>query len=218
MADNGIIIIGDQTIGYSERDVYVYWDLSADFTNERSCVLSEPYYQVVNSRYVITDHIQYVYTTRWTGLEYDPIPITERYVFMHYAKCEHSERTVYYYPDTRERLMFVEGLLTNTPLLLKYPRYFNWNYVPQILNPEFTLWSHYALEEGDITLKLMSSSGTTILLNSGSTPDLFTITKITDTQYNVVVSVDHTFDPGDTITCYLTAYDVKDNYLKPGMW
>ena len=218
VADNGIIIIGDQTIGYSERDTYIYWDVSSDMSSDRSCAIAVPYYQLINSRYVATEHIQHIYATRWVHIEYTPEPISERYIFMHYAACMHSERTVYYYPDTRERLMFVEGLLTATPLLMKYPKYYNWNYVPQILNPQFTIWSHYDLEETDVTLKIISSGGATIYLNSGTSPDAFSIEKTNDTTYVITVAVDHVFEPTETVTCYLTAYDVKDNYLKPGMW
>lgn len=35
MADSGIIIIGDQTIGYSERNIHVKWDIPLDLYCER---------------------------------------------------------------------------------------------------------------------------------------------------------------------------------------
>lgn len=217
MADNGIIIIGDQTIGYTERETYVYWDISADVQSERTCFIETPYYLLSSARAVAMNYIQYIYSTRWTTYAQQIIPLSERFVFVHYSKCYSSERQTYYYPDTRERLAFAEGLLTQTPLLMKYPKYHNWNYIPQVLNPEFMLWSFYDLAEEDITVKMIGSTGTSVTVNSG-VDDVFTITKVADKQYKIKVIIDHTFDPGETVTCYITAYDVKGNHLKSGMW
>jgi len=218
VADNGVVIIGGRTIGYTERNVHVYWDIAPDLITERTFHTPMPYYLIPNSRYVTHEHIQHVYITRWCHVEYDPQPISERHIFMHYALCAHSERKIYYYPDTRERWVFSECLLQNTPLLLKYPKYYNWNYIPQILNPEFILWSFYHIDESDIALQLMGSTGTNIYLNSGTAPDKFDIIQIAPDQFKITVHVDHVFEPNETVTCYLTAYDIKGNYLKPGMW
>lgn len=218
MADNGIIIIGGQTIGYTERNVYVYWDIASDMTSERGVALSAPYYLVPNARYTALNYILSAYTTRWTSLTYQPTPISERSVFMHYSQCVRSERGIYYHPETGNRLVFVEGLLTNTPLLMKYPKYFNWSYVPQVLNPEFILWSYYDLAVNDITVKLVSTAGITASANSGTDKSLFNIETLANHQYRVTVNIAQVFAPGDTVNCYVTAYDVKGNYLKPGMW
>jgi len=218
VAENGIIIIGDQTIGYSERSTYVYWDIAADAQSDRKILIKEPYYLVANGRHTTLNYVQSIYATRWTLLTYQPTPISERNIYLHYASCVRSERYTYYYPETGNRLVFVEGLMTNTPLLMKYPKYFNWNYVPQVLNPEFVLWSYYALEENDITIKLVSSGGSIILCNSGNETSKFTISNIADKQYKITVNIDHTFNTNETVTCYITAYDIKGNYLKPGMW
>jgi hypothetical protein len=218
MADNGIIIIGNQTIGYTERQTYIYWDISPDMSDERNVYIKPPYYLVNNNRYAGLNYVLSIYTTRWTGMEYEPVPMSERTIFLYYSQCIRSERTTYYYPETGNRLVFVEGLLTNTPLLMKYPKYFNWNYVPQILNPEFILWSFYPLSTSDITVKLMSTTGISVSVNSGVEPDKFTITTLSNNQYKIVANVDQTFPAGDHVSCYITAYDSKGNYLKPGMW
>lgn len=219
MADNGIIIIGDQTIGYSERETYVYWDIAADAQSERSIILHPPYYLISNSRHTALNYIHTLYATRWTAMEYTPNPTSDRYVYLHYSLCVKSERTTYYHPETGNRLVFVEGLLTNTPLLMKYPKYYNWNYVPQVLNPEFILWSFYPLATSDITVKLLATnSGSSVVKNSGVDSNDFIIETLSNKQYKITVNIDHTFNPGDTVTCYVTAYDTKGNYLKPGMW
>ena len=218
MSDNGIIVVGGQTTGYTERSIYVYWDISPDLSSERQCGIVTPYYVVSSTRYIAHQHIQYAYCNRWVAMEYTKIPVSDRKIFVHYAKCMHSERTMCYNPDTCERMIYVEALLTTTPLLIKYPKYFNWNYVPQIINPEFMIWSHYDLDIDNITLKITSTNGVLISLNSGANPDKFSIKKFSNNQYKLIFYVDHVFDPGDTVTCYVMAYDIKGNYLKPGMW
>ena len=218
MADNGIIIIGDQTLGFSERETYVYWDISTDIQSERSILLLEPYYCISNGRHTTLNYVYSAYATRWTYLEYEPQPISERYIYLHYSTCTKSDRYIYYYPETRNRLVFVEGLFTNTPLLMKYPKYYNWNYIPQTINPEFIVWSFYDIEKNDVTIKLISNTGDTVSINSGITPQKFNIEKIADKQYKITAFIDYTFDPGVQVTCYISMYDVKGNNLKPGMW
>jgi hypothetical protein len=218
VADNGIVIIGNQTVGYTERNIYVYWDISPDLMTQRHIALEVPYYLVMSAREIAHQHIQYIYNTRWMHVEYEPTPITERHIFIHYALCLSSERVIYYYPDTRERLMYSECLLVNTPLIMKYPKYYNWAHVPQILSPSFLLWSFYPLDYENITVQLIGSSGNNIIKNSLSNNADFRIEKIAEYQYNVSVAVNHVFAPGETVTCYVTAYDSKGNYLKPGMW
>lgn len=218
MADNGIIIIGGQVTGYSERNVTVLWDIAPDLISERHILIETPYFELFTSRYVTHQHIQYVYCTRWMICKVEEIPLTERKIFVHYALCTKSERTIYYYPDTRERLMFTEGLYTQTPLLLKYPKYFNWSYIPQVINPEFKIWSYYDLNELDITVKITSVAGFILYMNSGVHKDKFIISKDNEYIYTITVIIDHVFDPSDTVSCHVTAFDIKQNYLKPGMW
>lgn len=218
MADNGVIVVGGGTIGYSERNIYVYWDISADLSSDRSFLIETPYYVVANSRYIAHQHIQYIYNTRWMHIEYEPIPVTDRTIYVHYSKCFTSERSLYYHPDTHERMIYVEGLMTNTPLLMKYPKYFNWSYVPQVVNPEFIIWSFYDLDYSNVVLKLTSTNGVLLTLNSGTAPEKFDIQELSNNQYKITIFVDYVFDANDIITCYITAYDIKGNYLKQGMW
>jgi len=218
MADDGIIIIGNQTIGYTERQTYIYWDITPNMVDERHMFIASPYYLVSNSRYTAQNYLLTIYSTRWTGLDYTPIPMSEVTIFLHYSQCVWSERSVSYHPETGNRMMFVEGLMTNTPLLMKYPKYYNWSYVPQIVNPQFILWSFYPLATNDITVKLTSDTGASVSVNSGTDPDKFSIVPLSNKQYQITANVDHTFATGDHVTCYLTCYDTKGNYLKPGMW
>jgi hypothetical protein len=181
MANDGVIVVSDQTIGYTERLVHIQWDITPDSMTEREITLLKPYYSLNSTRNVAFVRIQYIYVTRWVAVSYTPIPISERSVFVHYSSRTMSERYVYYYPDTRERLAFFEGLFTNTPLLLKYPKYLNWNYVPQVLVPEFIIWSYYPLDLDNIVIKLVGSSGTILTLNSGVHQDKFVIARANGT-------------------------------------
>ena len=217
LTTDGILILAGQTIGYTEREVYVSWDIAPDLLTHRFFYNEEGFYRKSTYRYGTHEHIAYYYITRWIHVEYTPTPITERNVYVHYALCGIDSRTCYYYTDTRDRIVFAEGLYTNTPLLLRYPKYYNWAYIPQVLNPEFRVWSYYDIIESDITLKVVSDNAT-IYVNSGTDPDKFTVIKETNNIYKIKVNVDHVFDPNETVTCYLSLYDVKDNYLKDGMW
>lgn len=215
---DGVTTVGSQTIGYTEREVYLYWDVAPDLRSERFCFLPEAYYVVESVRYTTQNYIEHIYTTRWMSVTYKPTPITERNIFVLYAVCTTSERTVYYYPDTGYRFAYAESIYTQTPLLLKYPKYYNWDYVPQSITPEFEIWSYYPLREDDITLKIVTNQGKTVYINSGDTTAQVDIIKETDKVYKIKFKVDEVFDPGEQITCYLSAYDIKGNYLKDGMW
>ena len=218
MADNGIIIIGNLTTGYTERETYVYWDVAPNTLDERTMALAEPYYLEWTAVYSAINYILTIYTTRWTCMDYTPTPMSEITTYLCYSELAWDERTCYFYLDTRDRWAFVEGLFTNTPLLMKYPKYYNWSYVPQVLNPQFILWSYYPLATNDITVKLMSVAGASVIVNSGTDASKFTLTPIGNNLYQIDVNVEHTFNTGDQVTCYITAYDTKGNYLKPGMW
>jgi len=215
---DGVTTVGSQTIGYTERQIYVDWDIAPDLRVSRQLFTPEGYYRIPNTRYAGCNYIQHVYCTRWTLLNYERQPITERKLFVYYALCQTSERKVYYYPDTAYRYIYAESLYTETPLLLKYPKYYNWNYIPQVIHPQFTVWSYYDLKTDDITLKVMTDKGTVLYMNSGKEPDKVKIEKKSDTIYEITFHLDHVFDPGEKVTCYVSMYDVKGNYLKDGLW
>jgi len=225
MPQTGVLILGDQIIGYTERWMYCYWDIDPEILSERNCSTVEPYYSYFSSRYASHEHIQYTYNTRWFYMEYEEIPVTDRWVYMYYSLTKYTERMFYFYPDTAERLCFYESLLTSTPLLLKYPKYYDWTYIPQVINPEFKVWSYYPINETDITLHIMSDgAGITedeqnIFLNSGVNPTKFKIEQEGNTEvYKIIVNVDAVFKNSEKIDLYFSLHDIKGNHLKPGLW
>ena len=213
---DGVTTVGTQTIGYTERQIYVDWDISPDLRVSRKLFTPEAFYRIRDARYITQNYIEHVYCTRWTSVKYLPTPITERHVYFNYAKCKTSDRTVFYYPDTAYRQIYVESLYTNTPLLLKYPKYYNWDYVPQVINPEFTVWSYYPIAVDDIILKIMTSENKVIYVHSKD--NNIELSKLSDTIYKIKFKVDTVFDPGEVITCYVSLHDIKGNYLKDGLW
>ena len=216
--ETGVIVIGDHSLGFTERLTCLRWDIPADVTTERSYYIEDPFYLFYSTRYCVYNYIQTSYITRWNTYGLEEKPISEISVMLDYCQVLSTERSCYFYPDTSERCIFVESLLTNTPLLLKYPKYFNWNYIPQVLNPEFVLWSFYPLEEEDITIKLVGSSGIIKIVNSGNSPESVTIEKVSEHQYKITAMVDHVFENGEIVNCYLTIFDIQGNHLKDGMW
>jgi len=237
--ETGVIVVGDQTIGYTERLTCLRWDIPADVVTERSAYTEDPFYLFYTTRYSTQNYILTTYSTRWTSYVVEQQTYSEKYIILDYAKREVTERHYYYYPDSANRFLFVQGLLTNTPLLLKYPKYFNWNYIPQIVNPRFDIWSFYPLEKNDLTLKIVGSSGTILYYNYGISQDSFLIEEFPQSppppppvgsilppgpldpppcRYRITVYVNHVFENEETINCYLTVFDSKGNYLKDGMW
>lgn len=218
MASEGVLVVGDSIQGYTERNGYLYWDISPDLRDERKAFLEEPFYRVTTWRYGATRAIAHIYTTRWAQIKRAYQPISERKVYLSYKELHYSIRTAYVYQDTRERLGYTEALFTQTPLVLKYPKYYNWHYIPQILNPKFRIWSFYDLDLDSITLKITTDKGKLILLNSGKDKDKFKVEKIADKIYEVTIYVDQIFDEGEKVNLYLSCYDEKGNLLKDGFW
>jgi len=218
MASEGVIVVGDSVEGYTERRIYVYWDINPDQTTERNCVIETPFYRIDDWRYATHEHIDHIYTTRWGLVVRAYQPITERTAYLNYKLIQVSNRYGYVYQDTRERHAFTEGLLTQTPLILKYPKYYNWKFIPQIINPEFNVWSYYDLDKDNITVKVLSDKGKQVILNSGTHKDKFVIEKVSKYVWKVKVYVDMVFEPGENVSVYVSMYDVKGNYLKPGLW
>ena len=218
MASEGILVVGDKVVGYTERNGYLYWDISPDLLSERKIVIETPFYRITNWRYVALEKIDHIFTTRYARVERAYQPITERKILLSYKLLQWSDRKIYAYQDTRERTIFVEGLFTQTPLLLKYPKYYNWHYVPQVLTPEFYIWSYYPLDENEITLKVVTDKGKKIVLNSAKDREKFKIEKLKNKKYKVTVFIDEVFEEGEKVSIYLSAYDIKGNELKPGFW
>ena len=218
MANDGVVVVGDSLQGYTERNIYVSWDINPDLRNERKAGIEIPYYRFHNFRYATHEHIDHIYTTRWSEVVRAYQPITERSVIFNYKQLVTTSRHVYVYQDTRERVGYTEGLFTQTPLLLKYPKYYNWSYIPQVINPEFKVWSYYDIDEDNITIKVISSNGKRVILNSGVNKDKFSIQKLTEHTWKITVYIDEVFEPDEKVSVYVTMYDIKGNELKPGFW
>lgn len=218
MPDSGVLIIGDNIIGYAERYVYCSWDVPADILSQRTCGQLTPYLNVYSARYVFHEHIKHIYSERNVSIKYTPIPVTDRYAYADYVLNSVTTRYCYFYPDTGFRYCFYESLLKQTPLLLKVPKYTDWEYIPQIIHPEFKVWSHYDLDEDNISLHITSDNDVNIFLNSGINKSSFKIVKNSDKIYTITCYINHTFDNGEVIDCHLSMFDKKGNYLKDGLW
>ena len=82
MPDSGVLVIGDQIIGYSERYIYVNWDIAPDVCVEVQAVLEMPYLGVSSVRYVYHEHVKYSYSNKWCSILYTPIPVSDRYIYL----------------------------------------------------------------------------------------------------------------------------------------
>ena len=216
--------IADWIQADSEVNVYVYWDITPDRYDERNHFCIYGFERHVDARYCTYWEILYLYVTRWTYLYYEPTPITERNVYLYHCLTVNTERNVYFYLDESLRYMFVEGLLTQTPLLLKYPKYYTWEKIPRVLTPEFKIWSYYPLKEEDLTVRVISdgagdpNKAYNKIFSKTLTPDKIIIEKVTDKIYNIKVIIDHVFEPAEEVQIYICAFDIHGNYLKPGLW
>ena len=214
----GVVLLGSQVLGYTEREVLAVWDVAPDLRDARQCFTPNSYLGFYDARFATQNYIQFISNTRWAAVVYKGPPCTEKNIFVYYSQCFFSNRTLYYYPDTSYRYVYAEGVFTATPLLLKYPKYYNWNYLPQVLTPEFRIWSFYPIDESSVTLKIVTDRGKFILLNAGAHPDKVEIVQESDKVYRIVFYVDTIFEHGEKVDCYLSLYDIKGNYLKDGLW
>jgi len=228
MPNSGVYTVGDKVIGYTERKVVFKSDISPDLRTERKIVLEQPYIVKLTWRYITYNHIAHYLSVRHLLIQRPEKPyFSERKIFLKWKLSFQSTRKIVVQTDIWTRKCFVESLYTNTPLLLKYPKYYNWEYVPQVLNLEFHIWSFYKLEENDITLYIVSKNNPNrkpIILNSGKDKSKFKIEIIKTYPnnkgflYKIQIFPDVIFNIGEELEISLVCYDVKGNYLKQGLW
>jgi len=218
MPGTGIGILSDWFTDQNERNIYVYWDITPDRRDERIGKLGLSYIEKFSARNIIYEHILYTYISRWIGLYYQPTPITERNILIYWCQSFSSSRYIYYYLDESLRYCYIHGLLTSTPLLLKYPKYYNWDKLPRVLTPEFLIWSYYDLDENSVVVKVMSDKGYNKTFSKNLTPDKISIEKISDKIYKITVNIDNVFEDNEEVSIYISCFDKWGNYLKPGLW
>jgi hypothetical protein len=218
MANSGVINLQEYIIAYEERNVYIYFDVPADAKTERSIITVEPFIREITTRYVYQEWIAYLYVNRWVTQNYVPIIVSDKYIYQKSYLRQFSDRYITYYQDTGYRYVFCEGLITQTPLLLKYPKYYDWTYVPPVISPTFQIWSFYPIDNSNITIFITTDKNRNFYIHSGNNFNAFKIKQLSDKIYEITVSVDAVFDYGEKITCQLSLYDIKGNYLKPGIW
>jgi hypothetical protein len=224
---SGVYTVGDKIIAYTERQFIVKYDVSPDLRSERQFNLEQPYTVYTSWRYFSFNYILHLLSQRQFVIVRSEKPyFEERNFFIQWCHLDYTDRKFFVQLDIWKRNFIVESLFTNTPLLLKYPKYYNWDYVPQILNLEFNVYSFYDLEEDDITVYINSLTNPehSIILNSGLDKDKFEIKVISEYPnnkgkiYQIKVYVPIVFDVGEEIQISLVCYDKKGNYLKKGLW
>jgi len=226
MGDTGFSILGDHILGWSDLEVLVYSDIPVDLLTERTCSTPAPFIQFVSFRYTSLNYIQTFFHGRFVSGVYKLPEATDRKIYVHYRDLRISDRYCSFLPETNEIRAFFEGLLTTTPLTLKYPKYYNWNYIPRQINPKFNIWSFYDLDLDSVTIHITTNNSGNpslnkdIFLNSGLDSDKFEIIQHETNKklWEITVFVDEVFENGEEVITYVSMNDVKGNHLKDGLW
>jgi len=218
MAQTGIITIGNFILGFDARTCYVEFDIAPELKSERH-IHTSAFERYTSWKYCVYEYILYTFTTRYIHFLEEGSPYSEKYSYVHWAVKRYDERYAYYEFIHNEVKCFCEGLFTHTPLLLKNFKYNNWQYIPNVITPEFYIWSFYELDINSVEIMIHNKTTNEYIVYTYNTDkDKFEIEKLTDYVWKIKLSVDVFFENGTEIDIYISVYDVHGNALKEGLW
>lgn len=219
----GFINFGSYTLGYREITCYFYQDIAPELQRNQRCYLSGAF--IRNDRFwygsfnsLLSSFISfYIY-----HIHIGP-PYTHFNIFIHYAEKRKTEWKCSFNIDTSTFMCYTESVFTNTPLLLKYPKYYNWYRIPQVLTPRFTIWSYYDLDltSIDVFIKYTKSNKTILkILNSAVNKDKVIIKRRQENAqiYEIEAYFDDIIPENTEVEIGITCQDIKGNWLKDGLW
>jgi len=216
---SGLLVFGSVILGFDSRTCFVAFDVAPETKSERFIYVAPAYITYTTWRYAKYNYVLKIFTTRYTYIEYKGFPYDERKIKVLYGIKYIDERHCYYYFLHNEVKCYCEGLFTNTPLLLKNYKYNNWERIPNVITPEFYIWSFYPLDENSIELLIHNKTKDEyILLSSSTDKDKFKIEKVSNYVYKITVFVNEFFENGTVLDLYLSVYDIHGNYIKDGIW
>ena len=225
---SGVYTVGDKVIAYSERQFTIKYDISPDLRTERQFTLESPYVVYTSWRYFTQNYVLKALAERKFFIQRSEKPyFGERNFFIQWCHKTYSQRTFFVQKNIWIRNFVVNSLYTNTPLLLKYPKYYNWDYVPNVLTLEFKVYSFYPLSEDDITVYITSRTNPeehNLVLNSAIDRDKFEIKILSQYPnnrgfiYSIKVYVPVVFDYGEELEIGFSCFDIHGNELKKGLW
>jgi len=218
MANTGIITLGNYILGFDSRYCVFKYDVQPELKYEIKCITSG-FLRFNTWRYIHYNYIIKVFTTRYVHIVEEKKPYSEKKIYMLYGIRYKDERYCYYYYLQNEVKCYFESLFTQTPLLLKNYKYNHWERIPNLISPEFYIWSYYPIDEKSIEIFIHDKTNDRLIVYSYITDkDKFKIEKIKEKIYKVSLEVDVFFENGTELDIYISLYDIKGNYLKDGLW
>lgn len=219
----GFIDFGSYILGYRETYCYFYTDVSPDLQRNQTCYFGGAFLRYDRFYYGSFDSILSRAIGYYIYHEHLGPPYIHYRIFVHYADKRKSDWNCYYLIDTTTYYCYTESLFTNTPLVLKYPKYYNWYRIPQILTPKFTIWSFYDLDltSIDIYIKYERNNRTIMkILNSALNRDKINIRRNNGNPniYEIEAYFDDIIPENTEVEIGIACQDIKGNWLKDGLW
>jgi hypothetical protein len=104
---------------------------------------------------------------------------------------------------------------------MKYPKYYNNEFLPLVITPAFKVWGFYPLDLDTLTILVKDiTNGREFLYNYGVNKEVFEVeeTPATDGRgfiYSITVKTpDLVFPPNTQIEIYIDVYDIYGNQIK----
>lgn len=215
---NEVIAFQDKITGIDERYAGLSVYINPDLVSERNAFVPAGFVSYFNARLIQLRWYFHTFTTRYIGMDYLPIPVSDKRIFMLYAQRHCDDRYCYTELDTSWKYCFCEGKVVNTPLLMKYPKYTDVDYLPLVITPNFKVWSYYELDLNSLTVLIKDTTNNQeYLFNYANNKDKFRIIQHKTNNgfiYDITLYPDLVFMPNSKIEIYIDVLDIWGNRIK----
>lgn len=220
----GFLDFGSYLLGWRETNCYAYFDVPSDLQRNIDIFVPQPFIRKETWLYCSYDYVLNTFFSVYTFAPHQGNPYRHINVFYNYALKLKNDINCFYYINTQDILCFVESAFTNTPLVLKYPKYYGWERVPQILSPRFTIWSYYEIDISSINvyIRYQNAENQYVLsiLNPMVHKDKVIVKRDVgnDKIYIIEAYFPDVIPPNRKVEIGISLQDVKGNQLKQGFW
>jgi hypothetical protein len=232
LKQNSIVVYSDHIEGIDERYSGLKVYINPDLTSERNCYTPKGYLERYTAKICQSSWKFHTFTTRYCGQKYNPIPVSDKKIFMLYAQRECSDRYCYTILDTSWKYCYTEGKVTNTPLIMKYPKYYNLPELPLAIYVDFKVYSFYKLDLDTLYVLIKDKTNNkTWLFHYPKDKDKFKVEikklpipsrlegKVLhkderNFEYHIILYPNITLEPSSEIDIYVSVYDIFGQPIK----
>jgi len=232
LKQNSIVVYSDHIEGIDERYAGLKVYIDPNLISERKCYVGAGFLRTYTAKICQSSWKFHTFTTRFVSQKYNPIPVTDRKVFMKYGERHCDERKCFTVLDTCWKWCFVEGKVENTPLLERYPKYYFFQELPLSIYVDFKVYSFYELDLNTLYVLIVDKTNNkSYLYHYPKHKDKFVVNKkklpiptrlqgkVLDPdkrnfEYHIILYPDIVLKPSSEIDIYVSLYDIFGNPLK----